>query len=185
MTHTNMDKTKVIFLDFDGVLNTEKYQAELMASGKTGWDEFGQLFDPKAVTNLKMILDAAPNALIVISSSWKMEGLNRLREMWIERGLPGTIHSTTPDFVPDLSQIDLSNHDNLVLLAGKGYEIKAWLAKNASAECCYVIFDDVPGFLPEQNKHLIVTNPSVGISYDDAIAAIKLLCPNAYPVCLV
>ena len=113
---------KVLFLDFDGVLNTEKYQSELRSSGKNGWDDFGQLFDPEAVENLKMVLDAVPGVLLVINSSWKLEGLNTMKAMWKARELPGSIHSVTPDYVPDLLNIDLDNYENIALLSGKGNE---------------------------------------------------------------
>ena len=44
---------KIIFLDFDGVLNTEHYQGLLQYQGKTWQDEYGAFFDPKAVKQLK------------------------------------------------------------------------------------------------------------------------------------
>ena len=47
---------KLILIDFDGVLNTENYQARLQAIGKPGWDDYGMLFDPSAVANLKHTL---------------------------------------------------------------------------------------------------------------------------------
>lgn len=166
---------KVLFLDFDGVLNTENYQAELRAAGKSGWDDFGQLFDPVAVENLKMILDAVPNVLLVINSSWKLEGLNLMKALWKARELPGSIHSITPDYVPDLLSIDLESYENIALLAGKGNEVKQWLSNNAPEGCAYVIFDDVPDFLPEQEEHLIRVNPITGITMEDAMKAISLL----------
>lgn len=43
---------KYIFLDFDGVLNTEQYQAQLAIDGRPTKDEYGPLFDPKAVARL-------------------------------------------------------------------------------------------------------------------------------------
>lgn len=46
---------KYIFLDFDGVLNTENYQTKLQSEGSPGWDDFGMFFDPEAVANLKRI----------------------------------------------------------------------------------------------------------------------------------
>ena len=52
---------KLILIDFDGVLNTENYQARLQAIGKPGRDDYGMLFAPSAVANLKHILDAAPD----------------------------------------------------------------------------------------------------------------------------
>lgn len=166
---------KVVFLDFDGVLNTENYQAKLRQEGKPQWDNFGQIFDPEAVENLKMILDTVPDVLLVINSSWKLVGMNTVKAMWKARHLPGKIHSATPDYVPDLTSIDLDDYDNIAMLAGKGNEINQWLEQNAPKGCAYVILDDLPDFLPEQEEHLICTDPSVGITMENAIEAISLL----------
>lgn len=166
---------KVIFLDFDGVLNTENYQAKLRSEVKPQWDDFGQVFDPEAVENLKMVLDAVPDTLLVINSSWKLEGHGKMKELWQTRGLPGKIHGVTPDYVPDLLNIDLENYDNIAMLAGKGNEVKQWLENNAPDGCRYVIFDDVPDFLPEQRPYHICTDPRVGITMEDAVKAISLL----------
>ena len=57
----------IIFLDFDGVLNTERYLARLAIDGKPDKDAWGPWFDPRAVTNLRTIIDAT-GAAIVISS---------------------------------------------------------------------------------------------------------------------
>ena len=48
---------KIIFLDFDGVLNTEHYQGLLQYQGKSWQDEYGAFFDPKSVKQLKKIID--------------------------------------------------------------------------------------------------------------------------------
>lgn len=166
---------RVLFLDFDGVLNTESHQQMLRLEGKPRWDDYGQLFDPKAVENLKMILDAVPDVLLVINSSWKLEGLDRMRALWEARGLPGTIHSVTPDYAPDLMTVDLQVPDNLALLAGKGNEVKEWISRYAPNGCKYVILDDVPDYLPEQAAFVICTDPCKGITDADVIIAISLL----------
>lgn len=44
--------SSIIFLDFDGVLNTEQYQARLAVDGKSTKDAWGHLFDPLAVDSL-------------------------------------------------------------------------------------------------------------------------------------
>lgn len=44
---------KIIFLDFDGVLNTEHYQNYLKYERKPWQDKHGALFDPEAVRQLK------------------------------------------------------------------------------------------------------------------------------------
>ena len=87
--------TKYIFLDFDGVLNTEFYQNQLISQGKPWRDENGAFFYPEAVMQLKRIVDATC-ADIVIESSWKYLGLKALREMWAARRLPGRLIDITP-----------------------------------------------------------------------------------------
>lgn len=166
---------KIIFLDFDGVLNTEKYQTRLREEGKPRWDDYGQLFDPEAVANLKMVIDTVPDALLVINSSWKLEGLDRVKELWKTRCLPGIIHSCTPDYVPDLMNINFENYDIIAMLAGKGNDVKQWMDKNVSEGCQYVIFDDMPSFFPDQKEHLICTDPRFGITAMDAMRAIEIL----------
>ncbi len=91
---------KVIFLDLDGVLNTEEYFNSLKEKGLPTEDAFGNLFSPNAVANLQQIVDAT-NAQIVVSSSWRFAGLNMLKLMWKERHLPGKVYDITSLFVAD------------------------------------------------------------------------------------
>lgn len=116
-----MSGTRILFLDFDGVLNTENYHTQLQAEGKSGWDDFCMLFDPAAVTNLKRILDAVPDVRIVVESSWKVNGLDELRLMWAERGLPGTLYDITSTFFcEELLTADLSVPDSVRKIDGIG-----------------------------------------------------------------
>ena len=171
---------RIIFLDFDGVLNTENYQAQLRAEGKPGWDDFGMLFDPEAVANLQRILDAMTDVRIVVESSWKVNGLDELRLMWAERGLPGTLYDVTQTFFcEELLTVDLSDPDNIPKIEGlgKGKEIRAWLRRHAGQDCRYVILDDMAEFDGELCEHNIQINPKYGITETDAKTAIKLLSP--------
>ena len=86
---------KIIFLDFDGVLNTEYYQGVLQFQGKQQQDEYGAHFAPGAVRQLKRIIDFTA-AEIVISSSWKSLGLAKIQELWMKRNLPGRVIDVTP-----------------------------------------------------------------------------------------
>ena len=89
-------KDSIIFLDFDGVLNTEQYQARLAVDGAPNKDAWGPLFDPRAVENLRKIIEAT-GAAIVISSSWRyIHRLGSLRMMWEIRELPGEMLDTLP-----------------------------------------------------------------------------------------
>ena len=101
---------KIVFLDIDGVLNTEHYQGLLQYQGKSWQDEYGAFFDPNAVKQLKRIIDAT-GADIVVESSWKYLGLDAMKELWKVRSLPGKIIDITPSSVSDehLLDVDLEN----------------------------------------------------------------------------
>lgn len=170
---------RYIFVDFDGVLNTERYHAELMKAGAKCSDQYGPLFDPEAVNNLGRIVEST-GAEIVICSSWKMEGTRKMRNLWKDRNLPGTLLGCTPtsNVGMELLDIDLEDFDAFAQLAGKGNEVKRWLCENAplkKSEYRYVILDDVPDFLSEQKRNYIEVCPKVGISADDVTKAVQIL----------
>lgn len=148
----------VIFLDFDGVLNTEQYQARLAVEGKQNKDAWGPLFDPRTVENLRLIIDNT-DAAIVISSSWRYaHRLGSLRMMWEVRELPGEIIGTIPCGATYIS---------------RGEDIECWLDKYGRPD--YVIIDDLDDFSPAQHNRYIETNPIVGITDADAQKAIEIL----------
>ena len=149
---------KILFLDFDGVLNTEHYQGLLQYQGKPWQDEYGAFFDPKAVKQLKRIIDAT-DADIVVESSWKYLGLDAMKELWKVRNLPGTIIDITPS----------------LLGKNKGVEIASWLSKYAKQDIRYVIIDDEYVILDSQLPHFILTNPYEGITEEQANRAISML----------
>ena len=149
---------KILFLDFDGVLNTEHYQGLLQYQGKPWQDEYGAFFDPKAVKQLKRIIDAT-DADIVVESSWKYLGLDAMKELWKVRNLPGTIIDITPS----------------LLGKNKGVEIASWLSKYAKQDIRYVIIDDEYVILDSQLPHFILTNPYEGITEEQASRAISML----------
>lgn len=91
----NKIEERYIFLDFDGVLNTMEYQTALQWKGEPGYDEYGTLFDPYTVEYLEYIIDRT-SARLVISSSWRLDGIDRMREMWAARNMPGEVFGVTP-----------------------------------------------------------------------------------------
>ena len=87
---------KIIFLDFDGVMDTEYYDYILSEADKPISDEYGLLFDPECVKNLKYIIDST-GADIVISSTWKdIMSYQEILDMWKYRDLPGFVTDVTP-----------------------------------------------------------------------------------------
>ena len=166
---------KIIFLDFDGVLNTEHYQNLLQYQGKPWQDEYGAFFDPNAVKQLKRIIDAT-GADIVVESSWKYLGLDAMKELWKIRSLPGRVIDITPSSISDeyLSNVDLDNLDASMLHC-KGLEIASWLSEQKKQDIRYVIIDDEYVILDSQLPYFILTNLYEGITEEQANKAISIL----------
>lgn len=162
---------KYLFLDFDGVLNTEFYQNLLISKGGHWRDEHGPLFDPQAVEQLKRIIDAT-HADIVIESSWKDLGPEAMQDMWAARHLPGRVIDITPSVVSASWSLDDNGLDTR---QSKGIEIDFWLFENATRDARYVIIDDEYVILDSQLPHFILTNPFDGITDLLADRAVALL----------
>ena len=162
---------KYLFLDLDGVLNTEFYQ-DLLISKEEPWrDEHGPIFDPHAVEQLTRIIDAT-HADIVIASSWKYLGFEAMQDMWTARHLPGRVIDITPSVVSASRSLD---DNGLDARQSKGIEIDFWLFENAAQDARYVIIDDEYVILDPQLPHFILTNPFDGITDLLATRAIALL----------
>ncbi|MCQ2204375.1 MAG: HAD domain-containing protein [Bacteroidales bacterium] len=156
--------SKIIFLDFDGVLNTEDYQHELLEADKPREDNYGRLFSPVAMDNLYRIVRAT-GAKIVVISSWKgIYGLDGLRQMWKERGYMGEINDVTRNGVSDewLLNADLSTLDNFNIPHPKSLEISDYLKTHRISN--YAIIDDEPIASDEQKSHLFLSNPQTGLT---------------------
>lgn len=174
-----LDKERYLFVDFDGVLNTMEYQTALQWKGEARWDMYGSLFDPYAVANLSLIIEQTA-AKIVISSSWRLDGINRMREMWSTRGLPGEIYGLTPE----LDQVcfnnleEKSNSFSVIPYGTRGLEINEWLRLNPDRyflDYSYAIIDDFDDFLSKQMPHVILTEPETGLTKELAAKAISIL----------
>jgi hypothetical protein len=94
--------------------------------------------------------------------------------MWSDRALPGRVIDITPDTESDefLLHADL---ENMEFLSCRGYEIKEWLLAHGKTVSQYAILDDEQEMLPDQQSHFVQTNPTVGITEEDAEKAIAIL----------
>lgn len=150
---------KIIFLDFDGVMDTAYYDMVLVSKGLQEVDEYGVLFDPACVRNLETIIRKT-KADIVVTCKWKyLMSYEEFLEMWNARNLPGFITDTTPN---------ISNH--------RGDEIDAWI-RECKTECEYVIIDDLDAnnFNEHHLPHLITVNPYNGLDEIAVKQAIEIL----------
>lgn len=152
---------KIIFLDFDGTMDTARYELILRITGQPSIDAYGTVFDPECVWNLKQIIDKT-GAKIVVSSSWKsILSFEELLDMWGKRGLPGEVIDTTP------YTLECRN---------RGDEIDLWLM-GRDEECQYVILDDIDesNFNEHQLSRLVIVDPVQGLNEAAAEKAIKKL----------
>lgn len=168
------EKNSFIFLDFDGVVNTENYQMRLTRSNKQRKDKYGPVFDPDTVRRLGRIIKAT-GAKVCLISSWAYEGEEKMKALWKERDMPGQIFAiccNMPCFELEINP--KNNEPSLERMVGKGRDILSFLS-HVQGEYSYVILDDIPDFFPEQESHYIQINPKTGITDDDANRAIRIL----------
>ena len=148
---------KVIFLDFDGVLNSYKY---LMNS-----ETYGVAIDPSRMVLLKQIVDAA-NAKIVLSTSW--------REHW-SKDLTGC-NSTGVLINNIFSEYGLQVYDKTPELhTRREIEIKSWLDRHPEVKN-FVVLDDSLLSADYLNGHFIKTsNYFDGLDQTDVQKAMDIL----------
>ena len=118
--------TKVLFLDIDGVCNSETFiRAEFERTQKT----VSLGIDPKPAALVRQILTAT-GALLVISSTW------RLSEIWLQV-IREQIH-------PDIYGVTPQARSRF-----RGYEVNVWLKDHPEVER-YAILDDDGDFYGDQ-----------------------------------
>lgn len=162
----------VVFLDIDGVLNTPQNAIERFDKWKDGIDktrdEFGQLFCPKAVSNLEYLCHTA-SAKVVVSSTWRRSGLAKIQAMFQMRDIKVDVI----DITPDLSRM---GKNGLWMAAIRGEEIAEWLRNNDVDN--YVILDDDKDMTDEQQPFFVRTNFEDGFNWQCMVSALKILMPK-------
>lgn len=160
---------KIIFLDFDGVLQIEDFsdpwpgQTQRL-DGYTDRDRFGLLFDAACVQRLLRLIEAT-GAGVVINSAWRYEGLQAMQALWQERGMPGVLLDVTPHE----GNLDPVTFDPL----SKGYPVQRWLEAHPTEH--YVIIDDTDDFFPTQRNRLVLTDYDIGFSEADLERALGVM----------
>lgn len=160
---------KVIFLDFDGVINS----ADECACCSDTWLESGFGFYQKhLVDTLNILFNAVPDAKIVVSSTWRLgKEVEQLQEMCKEMGIKGEIVGKTP---------------RLGVYTVRGNEIAAFIQQNKELlgydysynYNSYVIIDDDSDMLYPQRHNFVHTKGMKGIQPYDVVKAIEILTIN-------
>jgi len=161
---------KIIFLDIDGVLNSnfwdENHQREISD---------GTLIDEDKVYLLRQIITRT-EANIVLHSGWRFwfdknilplrKESQRLVEILKRNNI--IISDITPDFSTE--EIRKTKKFSLV----KAIEILTWLNAHAEVEK-WIVIDDLCLHNEEIEKHQLKTNQIVGLTKEDVDLAIDML----------
>jgi len=148
-------KTKIIFLDIDGVLRTHKSDLEWSKKLATPvYRGVSRLFDKELVDNLNEVIFLT-NAKIIVTSNWRIHlSLEELQKIFKDRGVIGeVIGKTGLGHLKDGSPIPIGH---------RGLEIQDWLNSNHFTK--YLVIDDqisdIVDIIPDWK--VIKVNPQVG-----------------------
>ena len=111
----------IIFLDFDGVIITGRANMPKSKPGRAGWNP-----DLEAIDALNYLISHFDGAKIVVSSSWRIEGLKKMQEYLKEWGVKTAVIDVTP--------FGGFNRN-------RGHEINLWITRN-EYEGDYIVLDD-------------------------------------------
>ena len=153
---------RVIFLDIDGVLNSnfwnENHQTEISD---------GTLIDIEKVRLLSTLVKKT-NAKIILHSGWKFwfdSALHPLRkEAENLEKLFGQEDLMIEDVTPDHSTEEIKKSKKFSLV--KASEILAWLDEHKEADK-WIVIDDLDLHNPEIESHQIKTDPHIGLTMED------------------
>lgn len=173
---------KLIFLDFDGVLNNT---SNLDDRGTEGFKKFHIETDKLTYASLnniesltKLFIYCIRNDIkIVVSSSWSLFGLNSIKEKLSEVFgryiLDELFIDVTPYLIPskELSEIPI-----------RSIEIIRWMLDNNYTDNEYIIIDDETCLFDENDieNRLVHTNSELGFTINDLETVKRYFNLNLY-----
>jgi hypothetical protein len=168
----NMPKLdKIIFLDIDGVLNSEK--AYLRGDCKyveweweDGTKEHHQSFCPVSKLYINHLIKIT-EAKVVISSTWRHSGLDFMKKIWEVEEMAGEIIGITPSFRGEVDGYAIPRGCEIEKwLEDKGFSHINWsiekqqdIVEKSGIEN-YIIIDDDSDMLYSQRNHFVHVLPS-------------------------
>ena len=161
---------RVIFLDIDGVLNSNfwnnSHQREISD---------GTLVDAEKVKLLSMLVKRT-NAKIVLHSGWKYWFDQDLKPLRPEAENLVMLFKKEDlllgDITPDHSTEEIRRNKKFSLV--KASEILSWLADHGDVDY-WIVIDDLDLHSKEIEMHQVKTDPSIGLTIDDVYKAEKML----------
>jgi hypothetical protein len=179
---------RVLFLDIDGVLNSESFGRALEAKHRQlGHDDLAKVdptcacfklenqIDDAAVTRLNRLV-AETGSKVVISSSWrKLFDSIELHRILSAHGLVAEIIGETPNAYDEGVRFDMKMEygtDGERLY--RGHEIDYWLRYQGEGVDRFVILDDCSDMVMHMSR-LVQTDPEVGLTDEDVDLAIRVM----------
>ena len=173
---------KVLFLDIDGVLNSENWFGyrlyciknnmfnEVINFVNTNDERIKyklSMIDDRAIANLNRIIEET-GCKVVLSSSWRSsrKSVNDLTQYILKiKGFKYELYSVTPR----IQREEFGTQ--------RGEEIQMWMDKESEKHKIesFVILDDDSDMLPEQMNNFIHIDGQVGLIDKDVVTAIKIL----------
>jgi len=158
---------KIIFLDIDGVLNSDNWERTDEYFNKKYPEN---MFDPKAVKLLNKMIDDT-GAKVVLTSTWRLKySLAEMKELFSKIGLLCDLIDFTPD---------LKKGNNYTL---RGNEILKWCKDNREITGTkyndytdFIILDDNSDMIYWQAKYFFQTDRLCGLSPTIAREATRML----------
>ena len=160
--------TKIVFLDFDGVLLPDPVAQEQVNQGLTRANYLDKvIFDAQCLSNFMNILNTT-HAEIVLSTSWALGHSFSQITSCLERNGISTHHIFEWE--------DPSEHTYMTprkLTSYRQHEISWWLQDHPEITE-WVALDDMQG-IASLGPRAIVTDPAVGLTHLDAAKAMAIL----------
>ena len=182
---------KVIFLDIDGVLNSNDwyvYRRDNVAMDSVNSQYPFYEFDPRAIVRLNRIIEKT-EAKIVVSSSWRSgETIESLQKLLNSVGIIGDVIGLTPHLWSNKPYEDMDGYR-----IPRGCEIDWWLDNHGDFQRInwskeeqikdvgdakiknYIILDDDSDMLYGQREHFIKTPHMTGLTDELVDKAIEIL----------
>lgn len=137
---------KIIFLDIDGVLNSEMYKASRTEDSSDNYID---------LSRVKLLADLvnATDAKIVLSSTWRVD--------WNKN--PNLCGNNGKYINRCLAQFDLSIMDKtpfISFFSARQKEIQSWISHHYNEVESFVILDDMNYGWGELSDKVVITNPN-------------------------
>ena len=167
---------KLIFLDIDGVFNSDSWYKRREELGLNLEDRVQCDFDPNCVVRFNRIIEQT-EAKVIVSSCWRNGSLQYLKDLFKEIGLNGEVIGETPRLSWECKYPGVTIPRGVeikAVLNKMNYPVFEWSTVTTEVEN-YVIIDDDSDMLLEQKDHFVQTSWKYGLVDEDVQKVISIL----------